>query len=220
LAAGFLAAGFLAVAFLAVAFGRPAAVLAVEVFLAGEDLPAAVLRLAGDAAGLATDIVLADTVSALAAVLMALVAVLIACMAVDRVLADAVALVAADVSRVAAVVTFTAADETVLAADAVFGTVLVAARAGVPADFLGPALVLALLLALLLLLVLLLVTAFGRLAPLLDGLPRWARPGAAFAEPRRPAVRVPLCTGIDLPPLVDQLRRAIPRLHCAHTRTG
>jgi hypothetical protein len=124
---------------------------------------------------------------------MALVAVLIACMAVDIVLADVVALVAAEVSRVAAVVTFTAADETVLAAAAADGTDLAPLRVAWPAVFV--------LLALLagLLLVLPMAVAFGRLATLLDGLPRSALPGAAFAELRRAAVRVLFCTGIDLP---------------------
>src|ERR1022692_4732334 len=197
---------------LAVAFGLPTAALADEVVLADEDLAVAVIRraaagaaLAADAAGLATDIDFADTVSAFAAEDMALVAVLIACIAVDSVLADAVALVAADVSRVAAVVTFTAAVETVLAADAAVGAVLAVLRVTVPTVLLPLALTfgrLALLLALAFgPLALLLALAFGRLAALLDGLPRRARPGAAFAELRRVAVRVLFCTGIVLPPM-------------------
>jgi hypothetical protein len=63
-------------------------------------------------------------------------------------------------------------------------------------------LVVFLLLAVFLLVALVLALAFGRLAALLDGLPRSALPGAAFAEPRRLAVRVLLCTGIDLPPML------------------
>ena len=220
-AAGFRTAAFgfgLAVALLAAAFGLAFGLAAAA--RADVDLAAVAFRLAGDAAvladdaaGLAADIVLADTVSAFAALLIALVAVLIACMAVDRVLADAVALVAAEVSRVAAVVTLAAADETVLAAVTVVGMFLAAPTVSVLTDFL----VVFLLLAVFLLVVLVLALAFGRLAALLDGLPRSALPDAAFAEPRRLAVRVLLCTGIDLPPMFDQLRRAIPRLQYAHT---
>jgi hypothetical protein len=70
----------------------------------------------GAAAGRATDIALAASVSDLLAVVMALVAAFIACSAVDMVLAEDVALVAAAVIFVAAAVTLVAADETVRAA--------------------------------------------------------------------------------------------------------
>ena len=133
---------------------------------------------------------------------MALVAVLIACMAADIVVADAVALVAAEVSRVAAVVTIAAADETVFAADAAVGTVL-AARPGTAAAW-PPFSVLLLDAALLCWWPsLLALYGFLRTTPtaLLDELPRTVRPDA-LAEPWRTAVRVLLCTGIDLPPML------------------
>jgi len=115
-------------------------------------------------------------------------------------------LVAADVSRVAAVVTLTAAVETVLAADAVVGALLMAPRVAVLTVFLVLALAFGrltvfLLLALAFGRLALLALAFGRLAALLDGLPRSALPGAAFADPRRVAVRVLFCTGIAFPPM-------------------
>jgi hypothetical protein len=197
LAAGLRAAAFgFAAGLRTAAFGL-AAGLRAAAFAFGFALAVAFFGRAG-AAGLAADIVLADTVSALAALLIAFVAVLMACMAVDRVLADAVALVAAEVSRVAAVVTFAAADETVRAAVTVVGMVLAAPAFSALTDFL----VGFRLLAVFLLVALVLALAFGRLAALLDGLLRSARPGAAFAEPRRLAVRVLLCTGIDLPPML------------------
>jgi hypothetical protein len=137
------------------------------------------------AVGLADDMVLAAVVSALAAVDMALVAVFIDCMAVDIVLADDVALVAAAVILVAAEVTLVAAEDTVRAAVAVVGAVLADARRVVLA-------VVALAFSL----------APGREAATLAARALVDLPRVVLAGLRRVAVRVVVCTGTDLPPVL------------------
>src|ERR1039457_7200164 len=128
------------------------------------------------AAGLATDIVFAAAVSALAAVVIALVAVFIACMAMDIVLADEVAFVAAAVILVAAEVTLVAAEDTVRAAAIAVGAALLAAeRVVFAAVVLEP------------------VLAFGRAAAPFAA---WA----LVAVPRRTAARVIVFAGTELPP--------------------
>jgi hypothetical protein len=134
-----------------------------------------------DDAGVA-DAVLTAAVSDLAAVVMALVAVFIACMAVAIVLADDVAFVAAAVIFVAAVVTLVAADETVRTADAPVGVFAEALRVVVTA------------------VVRVLALVCGRRAARLDVLPLVDLVRAALAGLRRPAVRVVVRAGTDLPP--------------------
>jgi hypothetical protein len=157
-------------------------------------------------AGLAADMVLAAAVSAFVAEAMALVAVFMACSAVDIVLADDVALVAAVVIMVAAEVTFAAADETVLAAAAAVGVLVAAVRVRVAAPR-----------AALDVMDLPRVPLAGRVAAfLVRPLPCVLVP-ARFAEPREAAVRAVRCTGIDIPPVVINYGRAIPRLAATYT---
>jgi hypothetical protein len=176
-----LAVPDLAVPDLADAVFDPAAVRDVDAVLG----LAVVLDLAevlGDVAGVAADAVLTAAVSDLAAVVMALVAVFIACMAVAIVLADDVAFVAAAVIFVAAVVTLVAADETVRTADAPVGVFAEALRVVVTA------------------VVRVLALVCGRRAARLDVLPLVDLVRAALAGLRRPAVRVVVRAGTDLPP--------------------
>ncbi len=157
-------------------------------------------------AGLAADMVLAAAVSAFVAEAMALVAVFMACRAVDIVLADDVALVAAVVIMVAAEVTFAAADETVLAATAAVGVLPAAVRVRVAALRAGPDVV-----------GLPRVPLAGRVAAFLVPPPPRVLVPARFAEPREAAVRAVRCTGIDIPPVVINYGRAIPRLAATYT---
>jgi hypothetical protein len=204
LALGLLAFGLLALGLLALgcvvlvlAAGRCLAVVDALrlVLLAGaaEDAVRDLLALAGVAAGLAVDMVLAAAVSALDAALIALVAVFIAASALDMVFADAVALVAADVIFVAAEVTLAAADDTVLAAatcavargaeDLVRVDMVRAARRD---RFVAAVFVVAL--------------DFGLVPARLTTALLRALDRAVFAAPRRAGLRAVVCRGIDLPP--------------------
>src|ERR1017187_10487199 len=187
---------------LAVVFGFTvvpalAALLALPVVLAFAVLAFAILAFAvlafavlafadagfGFAAGLATDIVFAAAVRALAAVVIAFVAVFIACMAMDIVLADEVAFVAAAVILVAAEVTLVAAEDTVRAAAIAVGAALLAAeRVVFAAVVLQP------------------VLAFGRAAAPFAAGALVDLPRAVLAVPRRAAARVIVFAGTELPP--------------------
>jgi hypothetical protein len=209
LALGFVALGLLTLGLLALgllALGRAVFVLAADRCLAVagalrpvrlaeavEDAVLDLFALAGAAAGLAVDMVLAAAVSALDAALIAFVAVFIAARALDMVLADAVALVAADVIFVAAEVTLAAADDTVLAA----ATCAVArgaadlvrvdvARAAGRDRFAAAGFAMAL--------------DFGLVPARLTTALLRALDRAVFAAPRRAGLRAVVCRGIDLPP--------------------
>jgi hypothetical protein len=129
------------------------------------------------AAGLATDMALAASVSDFVAAVMAFVAAFIACMAVDIVLAEDVAFVAAAVILVAAAPTLVAADETVRAAVAVDGAFRDAVDRPVT-----------------------LAVARARVAGLLDALLLADLVRVLLAVLRRTPVRVVVVAGTDLPP--------------------
>jgi hypothetical protein len=184
--------------------------------------------------GLAVDIALAATASALAAAVMALVALFIDCIAVDIVLADDVALAAAVVILVAAEVTLVAAADAVLATEADVGDVLAAAdRAALtgtlPADC--AALTGALTAGRIVLtgamaadalipvgLTFVLVVVRGSVPEPLESRVLVALLRAAVTGFRRAAAWVVAFTGTDLPPIFDQYGRAIPPVTAIYTR--